>query len=164
MTSFRSPCTVCYCYAGAAGIIYGRVGSSHLLQLLIGLSSRLGETSIKTHFVSLLLSFCKTGTCRYNLVITYSFLIKTTFSYSGFPVHRIDIIALKNLQRTRSKFVDYYIPNKGNSYSWSQFISWRPYKGLVGCGGLCETDRHKNRQTDNHLLRSHIHNLLTHIL
>ena len=41
MTDFRSPCTVCYLCAGAAGIIYGRVGSSHLLQLLIGLSSRL---------------------------------------------------------------------------------------------------------------------------
>jgi len=66
------------------------------------------ETSIKTHFVSLLLSFCKTGTCRYNLVITYSFLIKTPLNYSGFPVHRIDVIALKNLHWTRSKFVDYY--------------------------------------------------------
>lgn len=99
------------------------------------------ETSIKTHFVSLLLSFCKRGTCRYNLVITYSFLIKTPLNYSGFPVHRIDVIALKNLHRTRSKFVDYYIPNKGHTYSWSQFFSWRPYRGLVGSGGFCETDR-----------------------
>lgn len=104
------------------------------------------ETSIKTHFVSLLLSFCKTGTCRYNLVITYSFLIKTTLSYSGFPVHRIDLITLKNLHRTLSKFVDYYIPNKGHTYSRFQFISWRPYKGLVSCGGLCETGR--QTQTD----------------
>lgn len=164
MTSFRSPWTVCYFCAGAAEIIYGRVGSSHLLQLLIGLSSR--RLKPRSKLISFLRYYrsAKRAHVGYNLVITYSFLVKSTLGYSGFPVHRIDVIALKNLQRTRSKFVDYYIPNKGHLYSWSQFISWRPYKGLVGCWGLCETDRQKNRQTYNHLLRSHIHNLLTHIL
>jgi hypothetical protein len=39
----------------------------------------------------------------------YVFLIKTQLGYSGFPVHRFDVIALKKFRRAQPKFADHYL-------------------------------------------------------
>jgi hypothetical protein len=64
MTDFPSPCAAHCLRAGATGIIYGRVGSSHLLQLLIGLSSRLLKPRSKLISFLHRIPFCKTDTSR----------------------------------------------------------------------------------------------------
>ena len=73
MTDFRSPYTVCYFGAGATGIIYGRVGSSYLLQLLIGLSSRLLKPRSK--LISFL-CYCRSAKRAHVCII---WLLNTTF-------------------------------------------------------------------------------------